>query len=96
MRNYRDVIVRPHISERTMSYIEQNNCYTFEVNPKASKTEIKKAVEEIFNVRVEKVNVMKVAGKVKTMGVFRGKTPQWKKAMVRLAEGDRIEIYEGM
>lgn len=96
MKDHRDVILKPHITERTNDFIQNSNTYTFKVALRANKTEIKKAVEEIFKVKVEKVNTTRVEGKVKAMGVHRGKTPTWKKAMVRLAEGDSIEIYEGM
>ncbi len=92
----RDIIIKPHISEKTMLEIEKNNNYTFKVALKANKTEIKRAIEEIFGVKVLKVNTNRMLGKTKRMGVFVGKTPNWKKAMVKLAEGDRIEIFEGM
>jgi len=96
VKDPREIILKPHISERTMDLINENNSYTFQVALKATKVEIKKAVEEIFEVKVEKVTTHRMPGKEKSMGVHRGYTPKWKKAVVRLAEGDSIEIYEGM
>ncbi len=96
MKDPREIILKPHISERTMDLINENNSYTFQVALKATKVEIKKAVEQIFGVKVVKVTTHRMPGKEKSMGVHRGFTPKWKKAVVRLAEGDSIEIYEGM
>jgi len=96
VKDPRDILIEPHISERTMELISENNAYTFKVALKASKVDIKKAVEEIFGVKVVKVTTHRMPGKEKTMGVHRGYTPKWKKAVVRLQEGDSIEIYEGM
>jgi len=96
VKDPREIILKPHISERTMDLINENNSYTFQVALKATKVEIKKAVEQIFGVKVVKVTTHRMPGKEKSMGVHRGFTPKWKKAVVRLAEGDSIEIYEGM
>lgn len=96
MKDPRDIIIQPHISEKSMAAIEKSNTYTFKVALKANKTEIKNAIEDIFGVKVLKVTTIKLPGKVKRMGIHVGKTPAWKKAMVRLAEGDRIEIFEGV
>lgn len=96
MKDPRDIIVKPHISEKSMMEIENNNTYTFKVALNANKTEIKKAIEEIFGVKVLKVNTSRMPGKQKRLGFHIGSTPSWKKAMVKLAEGDRIEIFEGM
>lgn len=96
MKDPRDIILKPHISEKSMSEIEKSNTYTFKVALNANKTEVKKAIEEIFKVKVLKVSTSRMPGKVKRMGVFVGTTPAWKKAMVRLADGDRIEIFEGV
>ncbi len=92
----RDIIISPIISEKSMGLIEDNNTYTFKVNKSANKIEIKKAVEEIFKVKVLKVNTMKVRGKSRRMGVHQGRTPDWKKAMIKLSKDDKIEIIEGM
>ena len=96
MKNAEDVIIQPHISERAMEDIEAQNCYTFKVAMQANKPEIKKAVQELFNVKVEKVTTCRMPGKKRRMGVHEGRRPDWKKARVKLAEGDRIEIFEGM
>ncbi len=96
MKDPRDIIITPHISEKSMRVMEETNTYTFKVALKANKTEIKKAIEEIFGVKVLKVNTARMPGKTKRMGVHVGTTPEWKKAMVKLAQGDRIEIFEGI
>ncbi len=96
MKDPRDIIIKPHISERSMDLIQKNNTYTFQVALNATKPEIKRAVEEVFQVKVVNVNTTRMPGRRKSMGIFRGITPQIKKALVRLAEGDSIEIYEGM
>jgi len=93
-KSARDIIMRPIISEKSYDAIEQHK-YTFEVNPKAKKIEIGKAVEEIFNVSVVKVNTMSVTGKSRRQGYTSGRSKDWKKAIVTLKEGDRIEFFEG-
>ena len=92
-----DIIIRPIITERSMSAIAEKK-YVFEVAPTAGKIEIKKAVEEIFDVKVAKVNTMNVSGKAKRMGAARpGRTKDWKKAIVQLTEESKtIELFEGM
>jgi large subunit ribosomal protein L23 len=72
------------------------NKYTFEVDLKATKPQIREAVEQIFNVDVEKVNTMRVRGKKRRMGRSEGKRPDWKKAIVTVKEGQRIELFEGL
>lgn len=89
-----DIIVRPVITEKSSRMMEFNQ-YTFEVLPKANKIEIKKAVEEVFKVKVAKVRTIKVHSKPKRMGVFLGRSRSWKKAIVTLAPGERIEFFEG-
>jgi len=96
MKDARDVVIAPLISEKSMLMIEDNNTYTFKVDKRANKIEIRNAIEEIFNVDVLKVNTMNMLGKKRRLGYTRGKRPDWKKAMVKLAEGNRIEIFEGM
>ncbi len=96
MDNARDIIISPLISEKTMKLMEENNAYTFKVAKKANKIQIRQAIEEIFNVRVVKVNTMNMKGKRKRLGFTEGKRPDWKKAIVRLDDGDSIEIFEGM
>lgn len=95
MRNPRDVLKKPVVSERSMAMLEDNK-YTFYVDPKANKIEIKNAVEELFNVTVLNVNTMSVKGKEKRMGRYVGRTADRKKAIVKLKAGDKIEIFEGM
>lgn len=95
MLSARDIIVRPVITEKGMDGLSQNQ-YTFEVNPKANKVQIKQAVKEIFNVDVASVNTIRVQGKLKRRGVYVGRTPERKKAIVTLKPGQRIEFFEGM
>ncbi|KUO49146.1 MAG: 50S ribosomal protein L23 [Desulfitibacter sp. BRH_c19] len=95
MRNPHDVIIKPVISEKTTDLMALNK-YTFIVERKANKVEIANAVEKIFNVTVENVNTLKARGKNRRMGRFIGKTPDRKKAIVTLKEGDKIEIIEGL
>ena len=92
-----DVIIRPIITERSMASAADKK-YVFEVAPKAGKIEVKKAVEEIFGVKVAKVNTMNVPGKAKRMGAGRpGRTKDWKKAIFQLTEDSKtIELFEGM
>jgi large subunit ribosomal protein L23 len=90
----RDILIAPVVSEKSYSLIEANK-YSFKVHPKAHKTQIRQAVEELFDVKVVSVNVVKVQPKPKRRGLHRGTKPGWKKAIVRLREGDTIEIFEG-
>jgi large subunit ribosomal protein L23 len=96
MKDSRDVILAPVISEKSMNDIEKNNIYTFKVDSRANKIEVRNAVEEIFNVKVLKVNTINVSGKKRRLGIHQGKTPDWKKAMVKLSKDDRIELFEGL
>jgi len=95
MENLRDVLKKPVVTEKSVSLIEDNK-YTFLVDKRASKTEIKQAVEKLFNVKVVKVNTMNVKGKPRRVRYHWGRTPDVKKAVVTLAEGNKIEIFEGM
>lgn len=88
-----EIIVRPLITEKNTMLMELNK-YSFEVLRDSSKPEIKQAIETIFNVNVTKVHTMNVRGKLKRRGREMGYTREWKKAIVTLAEGDRIEIFE--
>ena len=91
-----DVIIRPIITEKSMDGIA-NKRYTFEVAKTANKVEIRKAVEELFSVEVEKVNTINVRGKNKRMGVHAGRTRSWKKAIVTLkAKSKTIEFFDSM
>lgn len=95
MSDPRDIIVKPIISEKGTSLMEQNK-YLFKVAKTANKSEIKKAVETIFKVKVVNVTTMVVPGKAKRVGKHLGMRSDWKKAIVRLADGDRIEFFEGV
>ena len=87
-----EIIIRPIVSERSYSMMEENK-YTFEVHKDANKYQIKDAVEEIFNVKVVRVNTMRVKPKTKRVRYIAGKTRSWKKAIVTVAEGQSIEIF---
>jgi len=89
------IVIRPLITEKSTLLKEEDNQYLFEVERSANKIEIKKAVEYLFKVRVAKVRTINVLGKVKRLGRRYGKRPDWKKAIVTLKEGDRIEFFEG-
>jgi large subunit ribosomal protein L23 len=95
MKDYRDIIIRPVITEKSMDLLADNK-YTFIVDRRANKTEIKNAIENIFDVRVEKVNTMNYKGKPKRMGRFEGRTPRRKKAIVTLKPGQKIRLFEGV
>ena len=92
MSNYRDIIKAPIITEKTSDLSQNNNTITFSVAVKANKTEIKQAVEKIFNVKVESVNTINVKPKKKRVGRYVGKTNRVKKAIVKLCEGSSIEL----
>ncbi len=89
-----EVLLSPVVSEKSYSHIPERK-YTFKVHKDAHKTQIRQAVEELFGVKVERVNVIKVQPKPKRRGTTRGTKPGWKKAIVQLREGDSIEIFEG-
>ena len=96
MKTAHDIIIRPIITEDSMERLA-NKAYTFEVASTSNKIEIKKAVEELFGVKVAKVNTISVRGKMKRMGRNEGYTSSWKKAIVTLAEGSKtIEFFDGM
>jgi large subunit ribosomal protein L23 len=90
----RQVLIAPVVSEKSYALIEQNK-YSFRIHEKAHKTQVRQAVEELFDVTVEGVNIVKVQSKPKRRGLSRGRRPGWKKAIVQLAPGDKIEIFEG-
>ena len=96
MRNPHDIIVKPIITEKSMEDMAFGK-YTFAVDKRANKTEVKKAVESIFVVKVEKVNTMNYLGKMKRQGMHSGRRPSWKKAIVKLTDDSKkIEFFEGM
>ena len=92
--NAQQIIRQPIISEKSYALIAENK-YTFRVHPRAHKTQIRAAVEEIFNVHVIDVRTMRQKPKPKRRGWTTGQTRSWKKAVVELAPGDRIELFEG-
>jgi large subunit ribosomal protein L23 len=89
-----EVLIRPVISEKSYQQIAQNQ-YTFRVHKDAHKTQVRQAVEELFEVKVERVNIVKVQAKPKRRGRILGSKKGWKKAVVQLRKGDTIEIFEG-
>ncbi len=91
-----DIILKPIITEASMEGLEMNK-YTFKVAKNANKIEIAKAVEELFGVKVAKVNTMNCRGRKKRMGMYEGRTSSWKKAIVTLAEGEKtIEFFNNL
>ena len=88
----RDILIRPLITEKTTELMSEGK-YVFVVDKKANKIEIAKAVKEVFNVKVEKVNTINVKGKTKRVGRTVGKRPNYKKAIVKLAAGETIEFF---
>ena len=89
-----EVLLAPVVSEKSYSLINDNK-YSFRIHPDAHKTQVRQAVEELFEVKVERVNILKVQAKPKRRGMSKGVRPGWKKAIVQLAEGESIEIFEG-
>jgi large subunit ribosomal protein L23 len=90
-----DIIRRPIITEKTNIQKELANQVTFEVDPRANRIEVQRAIEKIFNVKVARTRTMHVQGKVKRRGRILGKRRNWKKAIVTLMPGERIEFFEG-
>jgi large subunit ribosomal protein L23 len=88
------VLIKPVVSEKSYHQITENR-YTFRVHPDAHKTQIRQAVEELFDVKVVAVNVVKMPAKPKRRGMIKGTRSGWKKAIVELKPGDKIEVFEG-
>jgi large subunit ribosomal protein L23 len=95
VREPRSIIKRPIMTEKADQLKTAHNKYSFEVALDANRIDIKRAVEELFRVKVLKVTTQRIRGKIKRMGRFEGKRPDWKKAIVTLAEGNKIDIFEG-
>jgi large subunit ribosomal protein L23 len=91
-----EIIIRPLITEKTSIQKELNNQLSFEVDRRANRVEIKQAIQSIFNVRVAAVKTMQVTGKIKRRGRITGKRRDWKKAIVKLMPGERIDFFEGV
>ena len=90
MKDYTDIIIAPVITEKSAA--AEKNVYTFKVASEANKIEIKKAIEEAFGVKVEKVNTLNTKSKAKRVGRYTGKTQTYKKAIVTLKDGEKIEL----
>jgi large subunit ribosomal protein L23 len=96
MRNdHYNILKKPLITEKTTQMLEVGNWVAFQVHPDANKIQIKEAVEKVFSVKVMKVNTLVVPGKMRRFGKVMGRTKPWKKAMLRLKVGDKIELFEG-
>jgi large subunit ribosomal protein L23 len=94
-RDPRQILLRPIMTEKSMRLKEELNTVTFEVRPDANKVEIRAAVEAVFNVKVADVRTVNYHGKTKRMGRYVGRRPDWKKAIVTLRPGHKIELVEG-
>jgi large subunit ribosomal protein L23 len=94
-RDPRQVIIRPLMTEKSMRLKEEQNTVTFQVHPGANKVEIRQAVEAVFNVKVADVRTASFEGKLKRMGRHQGRRADWKKAIVKLQPGHKIELVEG-
>ena len=94
MKDLSQVVRKPLVTERFADLRERDNKFIFEVHPDANKHEIRRAIEHYFGVKVTEVRTMNVRGKVKRLGRFSGKRADWKKAIVTLAEGDSIDLFD--
>jgi large subunit ribosomal protein L23 len=91
-----NIIKRPLVTEKTNIQKEDSNQVTFEVDPRANRIEIQRAIEQIFKVKVAKTRTVNVKGKIKRRGRIMGKRKDWKKAIVTLMPGERIDFFEGV
>jgi large subunit ribosomal protein L23 len=89
-----EILIRPVVSEKSYHQITENR-YTFKVHKDAHKTQVRHAVEELFDVKVTRVNIVKMPAKPKRRGMIKGTRPGWKKAIVKVRKGDTIEIFGG-
>jgi large subunit ribosomal protein L23 len=96
MKYIYDVLLGPMLTEKGTLLKEKENKVLFKVATAANKIEIKKAVEETFKVKVDNVATINCKGKIKRMGKFEGKRPDWKKAIITLKEGEKLDVIEGM
>jgi len=94
--NLHDVIRKPLVTEKSSIGREEGNLVTLAVDPRANKHDVKRAVETLFDVEVVRVRTMRMPTKTRRVGKFMGRKPEWKKALVVLAEGQSIEFYEGV
>ncbi|MBI4246482.1 MAG: 50S ribosomal protein L23 [Candidatus Rokubacteria bacterium] len=95
MRSAREILLRPIMTEKSMRQKDEQNVVTFRVRPDANKVEIRAAVEQVFNVKVAGVRTTNYEGKLKRMGRHQGRRAAWKKAVVQLQPGHKIELVEG-
>lgn len=95
MKSSINMVSKPHLTEKVLYLYEENNQVVFKILKSINKIELKKAIETLFNVTVEKINTLNVKGKKKKLGKGMGRRPDWKKAIVTLKEGDTIEYFEG-
>lgn len=91
-----DILIRPLLTEKITSLRESTNKVGFVVRGDANRVQVKRAVESALKVRVERVNILSVRGKTKRLGRFQGRRPDWKKAIVTLKEGEKLEVYESV
>jgi len=96
MRDARSIVIRPVVTERSTELADSHDTYTFIVARDANKIEIRKAIETMFGVRVKDVRTMNYRGKLRRVGRSLGRRAAYKKALVKLAEGERIDVYEGV
>jgi large subunit ribosomal protein L23 len=94
--NLHQIIRKPLVTEKSNIGREERNVVTLAVDPRANKHEVKRAVQELFGVDVLEVRTMRMPSKTRRVGRYMGRKPQWKKAIVRLAEGQKIEFFEGV
>ncbi len=92
--NFTEILISPILSEKSVNIKDAENRYTFRVNPKSNKTEIKKAIETLFKVKVEKVRTATIPGKLHRVGRHEGYRSDWKKAMVTVKEGQKIDVTD--
>ena len=95
MLTLREIVVRPVVTEKSSANYQARKEYAFEVNPRATKPQIRQALQELFNVTVTDVRTMVVRRKTVTRGRYQGATPMWKKAIVTLKDGDVFPVFEG-
>jgi large subunit ribosomal protein L23 len=94
--NAQQIVLSPLVTERSMTMRDDENKYVFRVHPRATKPEIRKAIEELFEVKVVAVKTMNVLGKSKRLGRYEGQRPNWKKAIVTVHKDQKIEIYDAV
>ena len=90
-----EILLAPVVSEKSYNLIDQRK-YAFKIHPDAHRTQVRQAVEQLFDVHVERVNILKVQAKPKRRGLIKGTRPGWKKAIVQVREGEAIPIFEGI